>query len=79
MLEARQRVMLDLNVTAEELAPVANMLPCLSEPTVAELHGGAGYALKAAVPRSEIAKLLPALRERGATGLVVSEVAQLLP
>jgi ATP phosphoribosyltransferase len=79
VLDARRRVMLELNVPAERLEEVCAILPCMREPTIALLHGGAGYAVRAAVPKSEVPRLVPELRARGGTDLVVSTVAQIVP
>ncbi len=43
VLEARKRVMLEVNVTAEDLAGVIAVLPCMRQPTISTLHGGAGF------------------------------------
>lgn len=79
VLDARRRVMLELNVPAARLEEVCAILPCMREPTIAALHAGAGYAVRAAVPRADIARLVPALKARGGTDLVVSAVAQIVP
>lgn len=79
VLEARQRVMLELNVCAERLEAVCAVLPCMREPTISPLHGNAGYAVRAAVPRAELPHLIPELKTRGGTDLVVSALAQLVP
>ena len=78
VLEARSRVMLDLNVSASSLESVVEALPCMREPTVSALRGAAGFAVRAAVPRADIAELIPLLRERGATDLVVSRPTQIV-
>jgi ATP phosphoribosyltransferase len=51
----------------------------MREPTVATLHGSAGLAVKAAVPRSELPALIPLLKARGATDIVVSRLEQIVP
>jgi hypothetical protein len=43
------------------------------------LHGGAGYAVKAAVPRVDLPTLVPRLKARGATDLVVSSPQWIVP
>jgi ATP phosphoribosyltransferase len=78
-LEARYRVMLEVNVTAAQLESVVAALPCMREPTVAPLHGDAGYAVKAAVPRSELPRLIPEIKARGGCDIVVTEIAQIVP
>jgi len=79
VLEARLRVMLELNVAASELDAVLDALPCMRQPTIAPLRDGAGFAVRAAVPRADLARLMPRLKELGGTDLVVSSVALLVP
>jgi ATP phosphoribosyltransferase len=79
VLDARKRVMLELNVAAARLEEVCALLPCMREPTIAALHAEAGYAVRAAVPRSELARLVPELKAAGGTDLVVSTLSQLVP
>jgi ATP phosphoribosyltransferase len=79
VLEARRRVMLEVNVTADKLEAVVSVLPCMREPTIAPLHGGAGYAVKAAVPRDQLPKLIPDIKARGGTDIVVSGLSQIVP
>jgi ATP phosphoribosyltransferase len=79
VLEARGRVMLEVNVSREALEAVVAALPCMREPTIATLHGGAGYAVKAAVPRSKLPLLIPDIKSRGGTDIVVSQPSQIIP
>lgn len=78
-LEARGRVMLELNVDAERLAGVVEVLPCMREPTLAPLAGNRGFAVKAAVPRDRLAELIPLLKSRGGSDLAVSPLVQVTP
>ncbi len=78
VIDARKRAMIELNVAGDRLEEVVRILPCMREPTVASLHHGAGFAVKAAVPREMIASLVPAIRNAGGTDIVVSEVAQIV-
>ncbi len=79
VLEARSRVMLELNVAVADLERVISILPCMREPTMARLHGESGYAVRAAVPRSALPALLLEVKARGGTDLVVSEPQQIVP
>jgi ATP phosphoribosyltransferase len=79
VLEARQRVMVEVNVPREALERVVASLPCMREPTVSELHSGAGYAVKAAVPRDRLPLLIPELKARGATDIVTTQPSQIIP
>jgi len=69
-LEARGKVLVKLNVPAEQLPGVIELLPALRSPTVSELFGGGGFAVETVVPKSEINVLIPALRDRGATDII---------
>ncbi len=69
-LEARGKVLVKLNVAAEQLAGVIEVLPSLRSPTVSELFGGGGFAVETVVRKSEINVLIPELRDRGATDII---------
>jgi ATP phosphoribosyltransferase len=79
VIDARKRAMLELNVSLADLDAVIEALPAMREPTVAMLHGGAGMAVKAAVPRSDLPRLIPRLRQLGATDIAVSRLEQIVP
>jgi ATP phosphoribosyltransferase-like protein len=79
VLDARGRAMVELNVFADDLERIVGLLPSMREPTIATLHGGGGYAIKAAVPRSSLTALIPWLKESGATDIVVSSLEQIVP
>ncbi len=79
VLEARGRVMLEINVPADKLESVIKILPCMREPTMSPLHGGAGYAVKAAVPREKLPSLVPEVKRRGGTDIVVTKLSQIVP
>ena len=79
VLDARRRVMVEVNVVADRLEAVCGALPCMREPTIAPLHGAAGFAVKAAVPRKLLASVIPDIRARGGTDIVVSAISQILP
>ena len=79
VLDARRRVMIEVNVTAERLETLVAALPCMREPTIAPLHGDTGYAVKAAVPRAGLPALIPELRACGGTDIVVTRLAQIVP
>ncbi len=69
-LEARGKVLVKLNVTADGLSAVLAQLPAMRTPTVSPLSGDAGYAVESVVPKSEINVLIPALRDAGATDIL---------
>ena len=79
VLEARARVMLEVNVGRERLEAVIARLPSMRQATVAPLHGDAGFAVKAAVPRAELPSLIPDIKAAGGTDIVVTELSQIVP
>ncbi|HNM46535.1 MAG TPA: ATP phosphoribosyltransferase [Candidatus Sumerlaeota bacterium] len=79
VLEARKRVMLEVNVTADKLETLIAQLPSMREPTISPLHGESGYAVKAAVPRKELPMLIPKLKAAGGTDVVVTGLSQIVP
>ncbi|MHC4607307.1 MAG: ATP phosphoribosyltransferase [Planctomycetota bacterium] len=79
VLEARRRVMLEVNVSKDQLEKLIEVLPCMREPTISTLHGEAGFAVKAAVPTEMLPTLIPEIKARGGTDIVVTELAQIVP
>lgn len=79
VLEARRRVMVELNVGRGALETIVAVLPCMREPTVAPLHGDGGFAVKVAVRREELAGLIPRIKALGGTDIVVSQLSQIVP
>jgi ATP phosphoribosyltransferase len=77
VLQARKRAMVEVNVTQDRLEAVIAVLPCMREPTLAPLHGGTGYAVKAAVPRELLAQVIPEIKQRGGTDIVVTKLEQI--
>jgi ATP phosphoribosyltransferase len=79
VLDARQRVMLEVNASAECLDAVVAALPAMRRATVSPLFGNNGYAVKAAVPRDSLPLVIPAVKVAGGTDVVVSRLAQIVP
>lgn len=79
VLDARKRVMLEVNVPADRLETVVELLPCMREPTISSLHGDAGYAVKAAIRRDELPRIITQLKDHGATDVVVTRLSQIVP
>lgn len=79
VLDARNRVLVEANVPANQLEAIAALLPCMREPTIAPLHGGLGYAIRAAIPKGSLPEVIPAIRQLGGTDIVVSQPSQIIP
>jgi ATP phosphoribosyltransferase len=69
-LEARGKVLVKLNVAAENLDAVLGVLPSMRAPTISELSGGGAYALETVVAKADINVLIPDLRDQGATDIL---------
>lgn len=70
VLNARSRVMLEMNVSCENFDGLMKILPSMKSPTVSPLFGDGGFAVKIAVKKSEVPTLLPKLQQHGATDIL---------
>ena len=78
VLEARKRVMMDLNVSKENLDAVLKCLPSMRQPTVSPLSDTGWYAVRSAVPRKSLAEIIPQLKTCGACDIVTTSAEQLM-
>lgn len=78
-LEARRKVVLEMNVVEKKLRKLLSVLPAMKQPTVQPLAGGYDYAVKTVVDRSDVRDLVPQLRARGATDILESPLRKVLP
>jgi len=78
VLEARDKVLVKLNVAGDDLDKVIAIIPSMKSPTVNELFGGSGYAVETVVPKSEINILIPALKDAGATDIIELPLAKIV-
>ncbi len=79
ILEGRKRLLLEMNVAEEYLEKLIPLLPCMKSPTVAKLYGDQGYAVKIAVEKEKVGKLIPLLKENGATDILVFNLKKVIP
>ena len=78
VLNARSRVMLEMNVSQDKFDALVKGLPAMRSPTVSPLFGGNGYAIKIAVEKSDVPTLLPRLQSLGATDIVEYELRKVM-
>lgn len=78
VLNARGKVMLEMNVANDKFDNLVKGLPSMRSPTVSKLFGDNGYAVKIAVQKSEVPTLLPKLQQLGATDIVEYELRKVL-
>lgn len=79
VLDARTRVLLDMNVSKEKLDTVVSILPSMKSPTIQPLIGNNAFAVRAAVPKADANRLLTTLREAGASDILQTEIQRLMP
>ena len=78
VLNARSRVMLEMNCPESAFENLIKGMPAMKSPTVSPLFGGNGYAIKIAVTKSEVPTLLPKLQKLGATDIVEYELRKVM-
>ena len=78
-LQARGRVLVKLNVGAADLDRVISLLPAMRSPTVSELFGGGSYAVETVVPKDTINKLIPELKDAGASDIIELPISKIVP
>ena len=77
-IEARDKVLVKLNVSRADYDRVLPLVPALKAPTVSELAGDGGYAIETVVPKNQINTLIPALKDAGATGILELPISKIV-
>lgn len=78
VVAARRRRYVMMNARKDDLPAIAAVLPSMGAPTVLPLADEGAIAVHAAVEADEIWELLPALKEAGATSILVLPVERLV-
>lgn len=74
VLMGRQYVLVDYDVTAENLEAAIAITPGFDAPTVTKLHGSDSSAVRVMVPRSEMNHVMDELYHAGARAIIVTEL-----
>lgn len=77
-LAAKERVMLEMNVSQDDFQNIVGNLPCMRSPTISELYNGGGYAIKIAVPTNTVSELIPKLVAMGARDILQYKVDKIV-
>ena len=77
-LEARGKVLVKLNIAGDRLDEVLALLPSLKSPTVSELAGDGGFAVETVVAKNQINRLIPALKDAGASGILELPISKII-
>lgn len=78
VLDARERVMLEMNIEKHRLDELIARLPAMKSPTVAPLYGSEHCAVKVAVRRSDVARLVPELKRLGASDILETALRKVI-
>jgi len=74
VLVARAYVMMDYDIRAERVEQAVALTPGIESPTVSPLHREGWVAVRAMVPRDGAQRLMDALFEIGARGILVTDI-----
>jgi len=77
-LAAREKVLVKLNVSGDDLEHVISMLPAMRSPTVSKLFGNGYYAVETVVEKSEINHLIPILKRAGAEDILELPITKIV-
>jgi ATP phosphoribosyltransferase len=77
-IQAREKVLIEMNIGADVFESVVNQLPCMKAPTISKLHNSDGYAVKIAVPTRDVPELIPRLVKLGATDILEYKVEKIV-
>ena len=76
-LDARGKVLVKLNVAADDFDAVLAVLPSMKSPTISQLAGG-GYAVETVVEKRTINTLIPSLKDAGATDILELPISKIV-
>jgi len=79
VLTARNRVMLEMNVSKARFGELVSGIPAMKSPTVSPLYGDDGYAIKIVVKKSDVPTLMPTLKKLGATDILEYQLRKVMP
>ena len=76
-LDARDKVLVKLNVDTDHFTGVLAVLPSAKSPTISELASG-GYAIESVVERRTINTLIPELKDAGASDILELPISKIV-
>jgi ATP phosphoribosyltransferase len=78
VIEARGRVLLNMNVPHDKLDAVIAQLPAMKRPTVAKLYGSEDYEISTVADKSTVNVLIPALKSAGAEDILEMPISKIV-
>jgi ATP phosphoribosyltransferase len=77
-LRAEGKVLIKLNVVADRLDEVLEMLPSMKAPTVSQLSDG-GFAVETVAEKRGVNRLIPQLKSAGASDILELPISKIVP
>jgi ATP phosphoribosyltransferase len=78
VIEARGKVLLNMNVPHDKLDAVIAQLPAMKRPTVGKLYGSDDYEISTVAEKSNVNVLIPALKAAGAEDILELPIAKIV-
>ncbi|HXJ65325.1 MAG TPA: ATP phosphoribosyltransferase, partial [Actinomycetota bacterium] len=78
-LRAEGRVLIKLNVSADSLQSVLDVLPAMKSPTVSPLAGEGEFAIETVVEKAYVNTLIPLLKAHGASDILELPISKIVP
>ena len=79
VIEARNKVLLTMNVPSASMEQIVAALPAMKKPTVSRLHGIDFYSIQTVVPKNMVNKLIPQLKACGAEDILEIPITKIVP
>ncbi len=78
VIEARGKVLLDMNVPADKLDSLIAALPAMKTPTVSKLYNSEYYAIETVVEKDSVNILIPELKHLGAEDILELDISKIV-
>lgn len=78
VIEARGKVLLTMNVEKSRLKLLVDALPAMKKPTVSRLYNTNYYAVETVVNKSDVNRLIPKLKEKGAEDILEMNITKIV-
>jgi len=79
VIEARNKVLLTMNVPTHAMEKIVAALPAMKKPTVGRLHGIDYYSIQTVVPKDAVNQLIPKLKACGAEDILEIPITKIVP
>ena len=76
--DARDEVLLIMNVSTGDMEAVIQRVPALKEPTVSMLAHGKGYSISSVISRHKLNEVIPDLLKHGAQDLLELPISKVI-